>query len=57
MSEPVREVLTWELFGRAARELAQTVVDSDFEPDLIMSITRGVNPRAPRQLPRSFVRR
>ena len=41
MSEPVREVLTWELFGRAARELAQIVVDSDYEPDLIMSITRG----------------
>ena len=41
MSEPVREVLTWELFGKAARELAQQVVDSGFEPDLILSITRG----------------
>lgn len=41
MSEPVREVLTWEQFGRAARELAQQVVDSGFRPDLIMSITRG----------------
>ena len=41
MSEPVREILTWELFGKAARELAQQVVDSGFEPDLILSITRG----------------
>jgi hypoxanthine phosphoribosyltransferase len=41
MSEPVREVLTWETFGRASRELAQQVVDSGFQPDLIMSITRG----------------
>ena len=41
MSQLVREVLTWELFGTAARELAQTVVDSCYQPDLIMSITRG----------------
>lgn len=41
MSEPVREVLTWEAFGVAARELAKQVVDSGFQPDLILSITRG----------------
>lgn len=41
MSSTVREVLTWEQFGKAARELAQQVVDSGFQPDLIMSITRG----------------
>jgi uncharacterized protein len=41
MSEPIREVLTWEGFGKAARELAAAVVDSGFQPDLIMSITRG----------------
>jgi uncharacterized protein len=41
MSEPIREVLTWEGFGVAARELAAAVVDSGFQPDLIMSITRG----------------
>lgn len=40
MSE-AREVLTWERFGQAARELAAMVVDSGFQPDLIMSITRG----------------
>ena len=36
-----REVLTWEIFGDAARELAQCVVDSGFEPDILLSITRG----------------
>jgi hypoxanthine phosphoribosyltransferase len=41
MSAGVREVLTWEQFGVAARELAKAVVDSGFEPDLLMSITRG----------------
>ena len=25
-----KEVLTWELFGTASRELAQTIADSDF---------------------------
>lgn len=34
-------MLTWEGFGKASRELAQQVVDSGFEPDLILSITRG----------------
>jgi|GEM_PF-42396 len=41
MSESIREVLTWEGFGKASRELATAVVDSGFQPDLIMSITRG----------------
>jgi hypoxanthine phosphoribosyltransferase len=41
MSEPAREVLTWQTFGTASRELARLVVDSGFQPDLIMSITRG----------------
>jgi uncharacterized protein len=36
-----REVLTWELFGTASRELAETVADDDFQPDLILSIARG----------------
>ncbi|HCT15342.1 phosphoribosyltransferase [Corynebacterium nuruki] len=35
-----REILTYELFGDAIKELAQTVVD-DYEPDLILSIARG----------------
>lgn len=36
-----REVLTWETFGTAARELAQMVVDDGYQPDIILSITRG----------------
>jgi hypoxanthine phosphoribosyltransferase len=36
-----RETLTYEHFGRAARELAQQVADDGFEPDLILSIARG----------------
>ena len=36
-----REVLTWESFGTAVRELAQAVVDDGYEPDLILSIARG----------------
>jgi hypoxanthine phosphoribosyltransferase len=36
-----RETLTYEDFGRAARELAQQVADSGFEPDIILSIARG----------------
>ncbi len=41
MNDVVREVLTWEQFGRAARELASAVVDSGYQPDLLLSITRG----------------
>ncbi|MEA5054320.1 MAG: phosphoribosyltransferase [Propionicimonas sp.] len=37
----VREVLTWDGFGVAARELARQVVDSGYRPDQILSITRG----------------
>jgi hypoxanthine phosphoribosyltransferase len=40
MSEE-REILTWERFGEASRELAQMVVDDDFEPDMLLSIARG----------------
>ncbi len=40
MSE-TREVLTWQAFGDATRELAQMVVDSGFYPDLMLSIARG----------------
>jgi hypoxanthine phosphoribosyltransferase len=36
-----REVLTYESFGTAARELAQQVADDGFEPDLVLSIARG----------------
>ncbi len=36
-----RENLTYELFGRAIRELAQTIADDGYEPDMILSIARG----------------
>ncbi|MFP8886453.1 MULTISPECIES: phosphoribosyltransferase [Streptomyces] len=36
-----REKLTYELFGRAIRELAQAVADDGYEPDMILSIARG----------------
>ena len=36
-----REVLTWEGYGKAARELAGMVADSGFRPDLILAIARG----------------
>ncbi|MEV7090441.1 phosphoribosyltransferase [Streptomyces sp. NPDC093085] len=36
-----RENLSYEKFGRAVRELAQTVADDGYEPDIILSIARG----------------
>lgn len=40
MSE-TREILTWDIFGRASRELAQMIADDGYEPDMILSIARG----------------
>ncbi len=40
MSEE-REVLTWELYGEAGRELAQQIADSGFVPDVVLGIARG----------------
>ncbi len=40
MSEQ-REILTWDAYGLGARKLAQMVVESDFRPDVILSIARG----------------
>ncbi|MQS16317.1 phosphoribosyltransferase [Streptomyces kaniharaensis] len=37
----VRETLDYQTFGRAVRELAQTIAADGFEPDLILSIARG----------------
>jgi hypoxanthine phosphoribosyltransferase len=36
-----REILTYELFGRAARELATTIAADGFRPDVIIGIARG----------------
>ena len=40
-TDPAREVLSWELFGTAARELAQAVVDDGFVPDVVIAVARG----------------
>ncbi|HET8593809.1 MAG TPA: phosphoribosyltransferase [Intrasporangium sp.] len=37
----VKEVLTWEVFGTASRELAQTIADSGFEPEILIAVARG----------------
>lgn len=37
----VRENLTYEKFGGAVRELAQTIADDGYQPDVVLSIARG----------------
>jgi hypoxanthine phosphoribosyltransferase len=41
MTTGIRENLTYEDFGRAVRELAQTIADDGYEPDIVLSIARG----------------
>ena len=36
-----REILTWELFGIASRDVAQLIADDGYEPEMILSIARG----------------
>lgn len=36
-----REVLTYERFGQATRELAQRIADDGYRPDVVLSIARG----------------
>jgi hypoxanthine phosphoribosyltransferase len=36
-----REVMDWDTFGRATREIAQAVVDAGFEPDVVVAVARG----------------
>ncbi|WP_125774274.1 phosphoribosyltransferase [Antribacter gilvus] len=38
---PLREVLTWEIFPVAVRELAVQVVSSGFVPDVVVAVARG----------------
>ena len=38
---PVREILTYEAFGTAVRDIAQQVVDDGYEPDIVLAIARG----------------
>src|SRR6476661_9101337 len=36
-----REIMAWETFGVASREIAQMVADDGYEPDMILAIARG----------------
>ena len=36
-----KEVLTWDGFGKASRELSQSVTNSGFEPQTIIAVARG----------------
>lgn len=33
--------MTWDIFGTASRELATSVAESGYEPDIILAIARG----------------
>jgi hypoxanthine phosphoribosyltransferase len=37
----VREVLRWDRLGLASRELAQQVIDSGFQPEIVIAVARG----------------
>lgn len=41
MTEAERESLTWNLFGAASRELAASISDSGYEPELVIAVARG----------------
>ncbi len=36
-----REILTWERFGRATRQLATEIAEDGFRPDVVLAIARG----------------
>lgn len=36
-----REIMSWEKFGIASRELASQIADSGYDPDIILAIARG----------------
>ncbi|NHI17933.1 phosphoribosyltransferase family protein [Microbacterium excoecariae] len=36
-----REILTWDGFGRATRDLARTILAAGFEPEVVVAIARG----------------
>jgi hypothetical protein len=38
---PPRERMTWADLGEASRDLARSIVDDGYEPDLILGIARG----------------
>ena len=36
-----REILSWDQFGIASRELAQAIAEDGYEPEIILAIARG----------------
>ena len=36
-----REIMTWEMFGTASRDLAQLVAEDGYAPDMVLAIARG----------------
>ena len=40
MSDP-REILTWDLFGSATRELATAVATDGYAPEIVLAVARG----------------
>lgn len=46
MADNAREILSWETFGTASRELAEQIAADGFRPDAIVAIARGGLPLA-----------
>lgn len=36
-----KEILSWDMFGQSAREMAQTIADSDYDPEIVIAVARG----------------
>lgn len=41
MADDDREILSWDEFGKASRELAEVVVSDGYEPEIVVAIARG----------------
>ena len=39
-----RETLTWDGFGSATRDLARSILESGFVPEVVVAIARGLLP-------------
>jgi uncharacterized protein len=41
MTEPEREIMTWDELGAGSRELAEAIYDDGYRPDMVLAIARG----------------
>lgn len=41
MADGEREILTWDDFGMASRELAEVVLADGFQPEIVVAVARG----------------